>query len=77
MKTIECPYCHRSHAVKVLFAGEYRWNDIVATDPNNTDCLSNVYVCLSCGRVVPLDAEVTLHTRQMDQLSSCDMGGER
>ncbi len=66
VETIECPYCHKSHAVKVWFAGEYRWNDIVATDPNNTDCLSNVYVCLSCGRVALLDAEVTPHAERRD-----------
>lgn len=33
--------------------------------------------CPSCGRVALLDAEWTLHTRQRDELSSCDMGGER
>lgn len=56
VETIECPHCHRSHAVKVWFAGEYCWIDRVATDPNNTDCMSNVYVCPSCGRVSLLDA---------------------
>lgn len=66
VKTIECPYCNRSHAEKVWFADEYRWTDIVATDPNNTDCLSNVYVCLSCGRVALLGAEVTPHADRRD-----------
>ena len=77
MKTIECPYCHRSHAVKVWFTDGYLWSGNVTTDPNNSDCMCNVYVCPSCGRVALLDAEVTPHTRKRDQLSSCDIGGER
>ena len=42
--------------MKVWFTDGYRWSGNVTTDPNNTDCMSNVYVCPSCGRVSLLDA---------------------
>lgn len=54
--TIECPYCRKSHAVKVWFTDGYRWSGDVTTDPSNSNCDCNVYVCPSCGRVSLLDA---------------------
>ena len=59
---IKCPYCDTGQAVKLWFLiGDNRttadWVDFVATNPNNEDCLCNVYVCPQCGRVVVLDHE--------------------
>ena len=55
VETIECPYCRKSHAVKVWFPDGYRWEGNATTDPNDNDCMCNVYVCPSCGRVSLLD----------------------
>ena len=52
VETIECPYCHKSHAVKVWFTDGYQWSGNVTTDPNNSDCMCNVYICPNCGAEV-------------------------
>lgn len=59
---IKCPYCHTSHAVKLWFlCGDNRttadWVDFMTTDPDDRDCLCNVYACQKCGRITVLDAE--------------------
>lgn len=51
IETIKCSYCHESDLIKVWFADGYQWSDKVTTDPNNNNCICNVYVCPSCGRV--------------------------
>lgn len=56
VETIECPYCHRSHAVKVLFSDGHQWRGSVTTDPNNNYCMCNVYFCPGCGSMSLLDA---------------------
>lgn len=56
VKTIKCPHCRKSHSVKVWFPDGYRWEGNATTDPNNSDCRCNMYVCPSCGRVSLLDA---------------------
>lgn len=33
------------------------WVDFVATNPNNEDCLCNVYICPQCGRIVVLNTK--------------------
>ena len=58
---IECPYCHKSDAVKLWFLSTDQssfvyWHDVASTNPNDRDCACNVYVCPSCGRVALLDA---------------------
>ena len=58
---IECPYCHKSDAVKLWFLSTDQssfvyWHDVASTNPNDRDCACNVYVCPSCGRVTLLDA---------------------
>lgn len=66
VETIECPHCHRSHAVKVWFTDGYRWSGNVTTDPSNSDCYCNVYVCPSCGRVALIDSEVVPYDERRD-----------
>lgn len=58
---IECPYCRKSDAVKLWFlctdqSSFVYWHDVASTNLNDEDCMSNVYVCPSCGRVALLDA---------------------
>ena len=58
---IECPYCHESHAVKLWFlctnnSDFVYWHDVASTNPHDMDCMCNVYVCPSCGKVALLDA---------------------
>lgn len=60
-EVVKCLYCHTSHAVKLWFiCGDNRttadWVDFATTDPDDRDCLCNVYVCPQCGRVTILDA---------------------
>lgn len=62
LKCVKCPYCDTGQAVKLWFLiGDNRttadWVDFVATNPNDEDCLCNVYVCPQCGRVVVLDTK--------------------
>lgn len=33
------------------------WHDVASTNPSDKECMCNVYVCPSCGRVALLDAE--------------------
>jgi len=51
-----CPHCYKAQAVKVWFPDGYRWDGNATTDPNDNDCMCNMYVCPSCGRVSLLDA---------------------
>lgn len=60
--TIECPYCHKSDAVKLWFlctdqSNFVYWHDVASTNPDDGDCVCNAYVCPSCGRVALLDAK--------------------
>lgn len=59
---IECPYCHEYGAVKLWFLNTDQsnfvyWHDVASTNPSDEECMCNVYVCPSCGRVTLLDAE--------------------
>lgn len=62
LECVKCPYCDTGQAVKLWFLiGDNRttadWVDFVATNPNDEDCLCNVYACPQCGRVVVLDTK--------------------
>lgn len=68
---IECPYCHKSDAVKLWFlctdqSSFAYWHDVASTNPTDEDCMCNVYVCPSCGRVTILDAEVVHNAERRD-----------
>lgn len=58
---IKCPYCDTGYAVKLwFFCGGNQtsngWVDFATTDPDDMDCLCNVYACPQCGRVAVLNA---------------------
>lgn len=50
---IKCPRGKRSSCGDNRTTAD--WVDFMTTNPNNEDCLCNVYVCPQCGRVVILD----------------------
>lgn len=57
---VKCPYCDTGQAVKLWFLiGDNRttadWVDFVTTNPDNRNCLYNVYLCPQCGHFVILD----------------------
>ena len=59
--SIKCPYCNTSHAVKLWFPcgdhdGRVTFVYFATTDPDDRDCLCNVYACPQCGRITVLDA---------------------
>ncbi len=60
LKPCLCPYCHKSHAVKLWFLCTDQtefvyWHDMASTSPDDVNCTCNVYVCPACGRVALMD----------------------